>query len=185
MLHVRFPKDDCAIPRVAGSDDLERICATLRKGHERLTSGNSRRGTCRRGKLSWYVDMWRFALYSGLRIREFARIKWQHVDSASRLLYLYEQKSGKQDTVPPSRMAVHVLSGIQLAGSNTYVFGSPHAAATDRNVDYFCNRADVKEVPGGSRNRRLKRRVHVVRRERGHWHLLAPLHLRRTLKWAL
>jgi len=82
-----------------------------------------KRGECRAGELVWMARMWRFAMYTGLRVSELARLRWRDVDPERRLLFLHKQKNHKEQTIPLVAKALQALP--ERGAPEAYVFGPP------------------------------------------------------------
>jgi integrase len=82
--------------------------------------------------------MWWFALYTGMRVSELARLRWSDIDCERRLIYIYRQKSGKQGTIPLNKKAEEALSLVAPGKPDEFVFHSPLYPASERNTDCFC-----------------------------------------------
>ena len=170
LADIPTPKQPIRIPRAVTPDDLERICSELQKDYKaKMDRGG---GHLRKGELLWLVPMWWFALYTGLRVSELGRLKWSHIDRDKRLLYIYKQKSGKQQTIPLNKAAARVLDGVEVREPEEYVFHSPNYSATSRNVRSFAGYAT-------SMFRRYRKKAGIERRltthglRHGHCTLLA------------
>lgn len=139
---VTTPQKPQRIPRAVTPEELKRICDALRADYQRKQS--SRDGEIREGELLWFIPMWHFALYTGMRISELARLKWKHINFEERLIYIYRQKSGKQNTIPLNAKAAETLDGVPRGEPDEYVFHAPGYAATERSIECFCNYASSK-----------------------------------------
>ena len=98
------------------------------------------RGTVRDDELIWRVPLFWFAYYTGMRASELGRLRWEHVDFDKGLVYVYEQKNGKEQTIPLNKKAREILSGL-TASKGSHIFKSPGEQVRDRNARYFRERA--------------------------------------------
>ncbi len=63
------------------------------------------------------------ALFTGLRLSELRRIRWQDVDFDNRTLIVPESKSGRPRAVPLSKSALDVITGQQtVTGQSKFIF---------------------------------------------------------------
>ncbi|MCS3853769.1 site-specific recombinase XerD [Salinibacter ruber] len=108
------------------------------------------------GGMVWHVDLWHFLLWTGLRIREAARLRWKDVKFSEGLILLHEQKSGEAGTSLLTDKARRVLKSYRCAREpvehEEYVFSAPHTRAKDRNTDAWC-------IHRGQTFRRYRQRV--------------------------
>lgn len=87
----------------------------------------------------WLEACFRFAFYTGLRGSELARLRWKHVDLEEDLLFIYEQKSRQEQTLPLVPEAREALSLAPAGRGEDYVFRSPRSSSMDRNARYTCD----------------------------------------------
>lgn len=94
------------------------------------------------GGMVWHVDLWYFLLWTGLRIREAARLRWKDVKPSEGLIILREQKSGEAGTSLLTEKAKRVLQSYRKARApvdpQEYVFSAPHTRSEQRNTDSWC-----------------------------------------------
>lgn len=117
--------------------DLDRICNALRGEYETLRA----RGHCREGELVWYAPLCRFAFYTGMRASELGRLRWGHIDVDERLIYIYEQKNKKEQTIPLNAKAEAVLDSLERGAPEDFVFTSPAQTTQEREVRSFRDNA--------------------------------------------
>lgn len=89
------------------------------------------------GDLIWALPLFWFALWTGMRIGELARLRWEHIDFGKRLIYIFEQKNGKQQTIPLNNRAREVLADMERGQPEEYVFRSPQTHPAKRKVKSF------------------------------------------------
>ena len=131
---VESPKSGERAPKAVTEDELEAICAAVRERYRRLL----RSGGCREGELVWRIPLFRFAYFTGLRSSELARLRWGHIDTARRMVGIYQQKTRKAQTVPLSGAALAVLNGIPgERHPDHYVFAAPGSASQERSARSF------------------------------------------------
>ena len=115
---VKPPKPPAKIPRAVTEEELTAVCAAVSDGKQ------------------WMCAAWWFALYTGLRASELARLTWGHVDEDQRILKIEKQKNGKAGTVPLSQKALSVLAELERGESDAPVFIGPNQSE-DRKVIAF------------------------------------------------
>jgi len=134
---VEPPDKPEKLPKVMSEADLKRICDALREEYEALRA----RGHCREGELIWYIPLFRFAFYTGMRASELGRLRWGHIDFSERLIYIYEQKNKKEQTIPLNAKAKEVLEGLERGAPEDFVFTSPAQTARERKIRSFRDNA--------------------------------------------
>jgi len=115
---VNAPPSQDPMPKAVREDDLEAICAAVRNDYIEKVPNLG----CREGDLLWLISLFRFALYTGLRAGEIARLRWGHLDFERGLIYIYKQKNRKQETVPLSKKAQAALEKLERRGESDFVF---------------------------------------------------------------
>ena len=156
------------MPKAVTEEELHQICEALRKNY----SEKLQRGHCREGEIIWHVPMFWFALYTGLRASELARLRWGSIDFDKRLIYIRVQKNKKEQTIPLNKKAAEVLEEVSQGESEDYVFRSPGFTARNRSINTF--RSDISRT--FTRYRRLagiQRKVTLHGTRHGHCTLLA------------
>jgi integrase len=108
MAGLTRPPQPQKIPRNVTARELDRICEALRADYQE----KRRQNACRPGELLWLEQAFRFAFLTGLRASEIARLRWGHVDLPRRRLYLFRQKSGREEALPLSRKATALLEAL-------------------------------------------------------------------------
>jgi integrase len=114
--------------------DLEAICRALRTDYERKLEGVG----CSEGELIWHIPLFWFALYTGMRISELARLRWQDIDFDHKLIYIRTQKNRKEQTIPLNSKAREALTDIGREKQSHYVFTSPNGPREERRIRTWC-----------------------------------------------
>jgi integrase len=84
--------------------------------------------------------MFWFAFYTGMRASELGRLRWDHIDFERGLIYIYQQKNKKEQTIPLIEKAREVLSGLERGEPEEFVFTSPRQTGTERSIESFRDR---------------------------------------------
>lgn len=134
---VEPPDQPQKLPKVMTEEDLESICAALRTEYDDLRADDK----CREGQLIWYIPIFRFAFYTGLRVSELGRLRWGHIDFERGLIYVYQQKNKQEQTVPLIEKARNVLNRIGRGEPDEFVFTSPRQTGTERSIKSFRDQA--------------------------------------------
>jgi integrase len=134
---VQPPDQTQKLPKVMTEKDLERICTALREDYEVKRA----KGRCREGQLIWYIPLFRFAFYTGMRASELGRLRWDHIDFDRGLIYIYKQKNKKEQTIPLIDKAREVLKGLEPGDPEEFVFTSPRQTSTERSIRAFRDKA--------------------------------------------
>ena len=134
---VEPPDEPQKLPKVMSKEDLECICRALRDEYKALRE----KGHCRDGELIWYIPIFRFAFYTGMRASELGRLRWDHIDFERGLIYIYEQKNKKEQTIPLIRKAREVLNDLERGELEDFVFTSPRQTDTERSIASFRDNA--------------------------------------------
>jgi len=113
------------------------MCEALREEYETLRE----EGKCRDGQLIWYIPLFRFAFYTGMRASELGRLRWDHIDFDRGLIYIYKQKNKKEQTIPLIDKAREVLNGLERGAPEEFVFTSPRQTSTERSIRAFRDKA--------------------------------------------
>ena len=133
---VRPPEPE-KLPRNVTAAELRRICAAVEADAQVRDDAGRRRAF--HGQ--WLASAFRFAFFTGLRASEIARLRWRDVDLDRSRLYLYRQKNGREEALPLSQKAVHVLRGLKPedgdALPDTFTFRSPSSHRTQRSTRSF------------------------------------------------
>ena len=133
---VEGPDKPHKLPKRLTKDDLDSICSALLSDYrEKLDAGQ-----CAPGQLRWYVPLFRFAFYTGMRISEIARLRWQDIDRDRRLILIRKQKNKRQQTIPLNRQARRILDDVRDGADDEFVFRSPSYEKTSRSTRRFCER---------------------------------------------
>src|SRR5690606_35495098 len=107
------------VKRAVSFEELERICRAVETDHARRMASTKRSDRCPR---LWLAATFRFAFYTGMRIGEIARLRWDAVDLDARAVTLTEQKNGKTQTIPLAPPAVDVLRELAEDATDGFVF---------------------------------------------------------------
>lgn len=135
---VTSPQTPDKMPKVIRKEDLEAIESAIRDDYKEKRE----RGAIKKGELIWMVSIFWFGFYSGLRSSEIARLRWGHIDFEHSLIRIYQQKNGKQQTVPLTTPARKVLERLPAGAPDDFVFLAPGSDPHKRNVKSFrCNLA--------------------------------------------
>lgn len=109
----RFPEE--ARERFLSSEELKRLGEALKSAQAR-------------GESIYVVSAIRLLLFTGARLNEILRLKWEHIDLEARLLRLPESKTGKKTIALPAP-ALEVLQNIPQQEGNPYVIGGKIAGS--------------------------------------------------------
>ena len=139
---VTKPQKPAKFPKAITSAELVQLCTALRRDYRR----KRKKGWVQEGEIIWRLPLFWFALYTGMRGGELARLRWRDADMDRRLIYIREQKNQKEQTIPLIAKAREVLQGLQAAEDEEarkgdYVFTSPHFEADTRSARNFRERA--------------------------------------------
>ena len=129
------PRETEKLPRAVTPDDLHRIEEAMREDYADKLKAN----LCRRGEIVWMIPLFRFALYTGLRVSELARLRWQDVDRERRVIRVHVQKNRRAQTVPLHTKAEAVLDDVPEGEGDDFVFRNPAFTAKERSSDSFRN----------------------------------------------
>lgn len=121
------------MPKAVREADLKAIEAAIRADYRDKLG----RGEVKEGELVWMIPMIWFGLYSGLRSSELARLRWGHIDFERGLILIFEQKNGKEQTVPLTAPARRILERMVLGDAETFVFLAPSSDPYRRDVASF------------------------------------------------
>ena len=113
MEKVEAPTETERAPRNVTPDDLRKMEETMRADYADKLAANH----CREGEIVWMIPMFWFALYTGLRASELARLRWRDIDRERRLLSIHTQKNKKAQTVPLHVKALEVLEDVPEGGA--------------------------------------------------------------------
>lgn len=136
--NVTPPKKGEKMPKAVRVEDLEAIEEAIRSDYRE----KQKTGYVKEGELLWMIPLFWFGLYSGLRASEIARLRWKHIDSERDLIQIFEQKNGKQQTVPLTAPARRILEDMEQVAPDAFVFLPPGSDPYQRNIKSFrCNLA--------------------------------------------
>lgn len=131
------PPKPAKLPKAITEAEVSTLCDRLQEEHDE----KRRRETVREGESVWRIPLFWFAYYTGMRVSELARLRWGHVDFEKGLVYIYEQKNGKEQTVPLNKRARGVLAPLLPGGKDDYVFRPPTSKSGQRSPRCFAERA--------------------------------------------
>ena len=127
------------LPKACQPEDLRQISYELVREYLRQRSSSA---PPPEGGMVWHIDLWWFLLWSGLRIREAARLRWKDVKPSEGVVLLRKQKSGNAGTSLLTEKAEQVLASYRKprepVETDEYVFSAPHTRCKDRNADAWC-----------------------------------------------
>jgi integrase len=95
----------------------------------------------------WFGRLIKFAVFSGLRPNELARLEWSHVDMEKETITILKQKNGSQSIIPLSTPARGVLKEMDGPGEG-FIFNS-EGREVRRFVEYVSKRfRDLRDACG-------------------------------------
>jgi len=131
--HIQAPKEPDKLPKAITEEELKRVCEAVREDY----SAKRKKGHVQENGLIWRIPLFKFALYTGMRGSEIARLRWGHIDFDKQLIYIREQKNRREQTIPLNSMAREALEGVERGDPDDYVFQSPSFEGKDRNPKWF------------------------------------------------
>jgi integrase len=134
---VEKPSASDKLPKAISAGELEALCDALRADYETKREKN----WIREGQMVWRIPLFWFAFYTGMRRSELARLRWEHIDFERGLIFIYEQKNGREQTIPLHDKARDVLEGLERGAGDDYVFTSPTFDSKERSERNFGERA--------------------------------------------
>ena len=135
---VAPPRNAEKMPKAVRVEDMEAIEAAIRTDY----AAKWETGEIDENDLIWMIPLFWFALYTGLRASELARLRWGHIDFERDLINIYEQKNGKEQTIPLIPPARRVLEAMEAGAPDQFVFCATGSDPYTRNVKSFrCNLA--------------------------------------------
>jgi integrase/recombinase XerD len=136
---VEAPRPEARLPKAITREELAAICEALMLDYEHRLKAKTTH-PCKEGDLVWMVPMMWFALYTGLRISELARLRWKHLDLVQQRIYVYKQKARKESIIPLTSAALAVLEQVERLDEDDFVFQAPRFRKKERTVRAFKNR---------------------------------------------
>ena len=133
---VARPAKPAKLPKAVTVAEVERICEAIREDYQE----KRKRGCIREGQVIWRIPLFRFALYTGMRASELARLRWGHLDFERGLITIRVQKNKKEQTIPLSDKAKEAIRDVERGGPRDYVFRSPHFTSQTRSARSFRGR---------------------------------------------
>lgn len=106
---VPTPPRPRKIPKDVRPHELDLICDAIYADYEEKRTAPQMGNGIGRLDLIWMIPAFRFALYSGLRGGELARLRWKHVDFERKKIHIYKQKSRREGTAPLISQAEEIL----------------------------------------------------------------------------
>jgi len=134
---VEQPKQRKVFPRSISADQLDLICSAMIEDYRRKLKSR----LVAEGEIIWRIPLFQFALYTGMRASELARLTWGDIDLDLKLVSIKKQKNGHQQTIPLCRRAAEVLMGLQSGHGNEFVFHSPRGDHYSRSAKRFSERS--------------------------------------------
>lgn len=134
---VQKPKKRQVIPKSITIDELELMCQAMKADYQSKLLSN----LVTEGEIVWRIPLFRFALFTGMRASELARLTWGDLDLDLRLVSIREQKNGHQQTIPLCSSAAELLRHLKMGLSDEFVFHSPRGHRTSRSTKRFAERA--------------------------------------------
>ena len=135
MEKIEAPSETEQAPRAVTPADLREIEKTMRADYADKLAAN----VCREGEIVWMIPMYWFALYTGLRASELARLRWRDVDRERRQLAINVQKNKKAQTVPLHAKALDALEDVPEGAPDDFVFRNPAFTERTRSSEAFRN----------------------------------------------
>lgn len=130
---LEAPEKPDKLPKAITEEELEKVCEAVREDYE----AKREKGHVQEGGLIWRVPLFQFALYTGMRGSEIARLRWGHLDFKNGLIYIREQKNRKEQTIPLISKAQDALGDVEQGSREDYVFQSPSFEGQERNPKWF------------------------------------------------
>jgi site-specific recombinase XerD len=137
LLVVTKPRIRKRLPKSIDRIGLDRIIAQMITDYDHKLSV----GQIGVGEVIWRIPLFEFAFTTGMRASELARLRWRDVDVNHRLLSIYEQKNGHEQTIPLSLRALSTLESIGGGEDHEYIFHSPRGNTIRRSSKRFAERA--------------------------------------------
>lgn len=151
---VEPPRKPHKLPKAVTAEELEQITSAIQEDYRVKRA----RGQVQEGEVIWRLPLFEFALCTGMRASELARLRWEDVDAEKRLIYIRVQKNHKEQTIPLNTRAAAVLATVERGAPENYVFAPPGAAGKARTVRPFVERAG-KAFREGRKLAKIKRRI--------------------------
>lgn len=130
LKEVPPPQRPEKLPKAINAEELEQICDGIRRDYA------SRRHR-REGELIWYIPLFQFAFYTGMRVSELGRLRWCDISYEKSLITISEQKNKKEQTIPLNSKAREVLDSVDQGHPDDYVFRSPRMTKKSRSIKSF------------------------------------------------
>jgi integrase len=128
---VPKPRPPQSHPKPISRDDLEALCQAIEADYqEKLKSGQ-----CVEGEVIWakYVILW--GCYTGMRMSEIGRLRWQDVDLERGVIHIRQTKSRAEQTIPLSSRAREIVDQVGPGRPSEYVFHASTGKAQKRSVE--------------------------------------------------
>lgn len=129
---VTKPRTPKKMPVAFTPEELTALCEEIKAAYRK----NRKRNAVQPGRLIWRIPLYWFALFTGLRRSEIARLTWNHVDLEAGTVTLLKQKGRRQQRFPICRKAVEILR--RLERRSEYVFAGPYESGK-RNMKTWCS----------------------------------------------
>lgn len=151
---VEPPQKPDKLPKALTEAELTSVCNAVRADYD----DKRRRGIVQEGELIWRIPLFQFAYFTGMRPSELARLRWEHIDSEARRIYIYKQKNRKEQTIPLNKRAAAVLASVLQGEPDDYVFRPPYSAEKERGTRFFVERAS-RSFTKAKRDAGIRRQV--------------------------
>lgn len=134
---VEKPKKRLVIPKSITIEELELMCQAMESDYQSKLQSK----LVAEGVIVWRIPLFRFALFTGMRASELARLTWGDLDLDLRLVSVREQKNGHEQTIPLCSSAADLIRHLEMGLANEFVFHSPRGHRTSRSPKRFAERA--------------------------------------------
>ena len=133
---MEAPDKPHKLPKAITLDELDLICDYLRHDyHSKL-----QKREIAEGEIVWKIPAYRLAFFTGMRASEIARLRWKHIDLEKSLIYIFEQKNRREQTIPLNRKAREGLAAVPQREGENYVFEAPGNCVLNRNARWVAER---------------------------------------------
>lgn len=134
---IERPRQTRKFPKAVTPKELGQICEAIRADYREKRDA----GWIPPGVMIWRIPMFWFALYTGLRGIELARLRWEDVSLSRRRLHVRAPKSRREETVPLSKKALAALEEVPRGEPDDFVFRAPTFDRKERKLKNFRERA--------------------------------------------
>lgn len=133
---IEPPNKPHKLPKAITRNELDKICSCIRADYD---SKLAKRQVFE-GQIVWKIPAYRFAFHTGMRASEIARLHWKHIDMEKSLIYIFEQKNRREQTIPLNRKAREGLAAVPQREGENYVFQAPGNCVLNRNARWVAER---------------------------------------------